>query len=317
MSVWRALIAALLCGFLTYPALAEELPDGTGTYVEAEEVVFSMGVLIDLLPLVAGYPELDDLIRANSPGMAKSSDEMDDRTINRMHGSYRRLPLGYLVEMRGLVEQIFVERFEGVALEAGEHSGIADWLALFDQELERAKIRQAAIDALGTGDYERAWKVVFPLALAGSPVEQMTLASYYMFGRGVPVDECLAVIWTDKAARAGYWPAQERLGLAYALGTGVRKDMDLAYLWRLAAEGNGGSEVTIAENPNGQPVITEARLAELREMSESWSPQAQPPADIVFAPRMLYDDPGEVEEIEKLGISYCDFIELPERGDAH
>ena len=52
-------------------------------------------------------------------------------------------------------------------------------------------------------------------------------------------------------------------------------------------------------------------------MSESWSPQAQPPADIVFAPRMLYDDPGEVEEIEKLGNSYCDFIELPERGDAH
>ncbi len=74
----------------------------------------------------------------------------------------------------------------------------------------------------------------------GNSAAQLELGMRYAEGRGVTRDLALAASWMEKAARQDFAPAQYRLGALYEKGLGVPKDLDKARQWyqRAAERGN-------------------------------------------------------------------------------
>jgi TPR repeat protein len=73
-----------------------------------------------------------------------------------------------------------------------------------------------------------------------SPRDQTRLADFYANGRGTAQSDANAAQWYEKAALQGDFVAQYRLGLQYAEGKGVPKDVVMAYfLFTLSM--NGGN----------------------------------------------------------------------------
>lgn len=60
---------------------------------------------------------------------------------------------------------------------------------------------------------------------------QFALGELYYKGRGVPTDYDQAIEWYLRAARGGHPAAQHVVGLAFADGWGVKRDMVEAYKW--------------------------------------------------------------------------------------
>lgn len=102
--------------------------------------------------------------------------------------------------------------------------------------------------------YEKAAK-------SGSGKAMLAIARHYKIGgEGQPSDEAKAFNWFEKAAKAGEAEGQYETGLAYARGTGVKKNKKEAKKWLEKAQGNGyvlAVEVlkTIDGNSSGEPKL--------------------------------------------------------------
>ncbi len=96
---------------------------------------------------------------------------------------------------------------------------------------------QDAFGAYKSGDYEKAIKLLKPLAESGDPEAQYRLGMMYDNGKGVAEDDARAVQWYRKAAQNGHSNAQYVLGLMYSEGSGVPEDDANAVYWfRKAAQ---------------------------------------------------------------------------------
>jgi len=81
------------------------------------------------------------------------------------------------------------------------------------------------------GNYEKAFRLLKPLAEQGDGWAQYTLGVLYDNGDGVPEDDAKAVYWYRKAAERGNAQAQSNLGMMYVTGEGVPQNYVQAYAW--------------------------------------------------------------------------------------
>lgn len=92
-------------------------------------------------------------------------------------------------------------------------------------------------DYFAAGDYDAARQTWLPLAEAGDPQAQFSIAFLHEQGLGVPTNHTQAAYWYERAALQGLAVAQYNLGNAYLHGRGVVVDSTVAArLWRLAAQ---------------------------------------------------------------------------------
>jgi TPR repeat protein len=84
-------------------------------------------------------------------------------------------------------------------------------------------------------------------ATNGDANAQLSLATDYESGLGVPVNYAEAVRWCRKAADQGNPDAQYRLGRYYAIGLGVPVNYMEAMKWfrKAAAQGNADAQVSL------------------------------------------------------------------------
>lgn len=95
------------------------------------------------------------------------------------------------------------------------------------------------IAASDRGDYQLAFKLWEPLAMAGDPVAQFLLAELYFAGDGVEKNTETAISWFLKSAEQGDLDAQRTLGFIYLKGDGAEKNETLAAQWFLRAAAAG------------------------------------------------------------------------------
>ena len=97
-------------------------------------------------------------------------------------------------------------------------------------------------DAYQRGDYVLAAQLLRSLAEQGDVGAQYNMGVQYAIGEGVPKDVQEAVKWYRKAAEQGYFLAQASLGWWYTKGEGVRQDYQEARKWYRKAAKQGYAE---------------------------------------------------------------------------
>src|SRR5436305_2011415 len=71
------------------------------------------------------------------------------------------------------------------------------------------------------GDFEKAQRLLQPLAEQGDAAAQTALGAMYYFGEGVPQDHAISARWTRVAAETSNLPELQRMvGFNYLLGRG-------------------------------------------------------------------------------------------------
>ncbi|WP_082747986.1 tetratricopeptide repeat protein [Bradyrhizobium macuxiense] len=91
-------------------------------------------------------------------------------------------------------------------------------------------LRQGVV-AVHRQDYQRASRILIPLAERGNPSAQSYLGFLFETGRGVPQNYTEAAMWYRRAAEQGDSLAQYSLGLLYDRGQGVPRDIVEASKW--------------------------------------------------------------------------------------
>jgi len=105
----------------------------------------------------------------------------------------------------------------------------------------------AGVAAHAQGNFERALQVLLPLAQSSNdPYAQYYLGIMYANGQGVEKDLSAAGRWFKSAAEQGIPQAQFRLGEIYARGQGVTRDLGSAYAWFSVASQSGHSQAAAA-----------------------------------------------------------------------
>ena len=85
-----------------------------------------------------------------------------------------------------------------------------------------------------------AMKTIDKAAAKGIPEAQHNLGVMYANGQGVPKNLTEAANWSRKAADQGHTPAQLNVAIMYATGQGVAKDNAQAMNWLRKAAGQAG-----------------------------------------------------------------------------
>jgi TPR repeat protein len=138
-----------------------------------------------------------------------------------------------------------------------------------------------AARALEAGRYEEALVILRPLADAGDPEAQSTLAGMYINGWGVEPDFAEGMALLERAASRGNARAAFNLGRLYATGEGVPRDCEraLTYFHAPAEAGNPLAQINLADlYATGGLCVTRdpARAAALyRSAAEKGNPVAQ------------------------------------------
>lgn len=94
-----------------------------------------------------------------------------------------------------------------------------------------AETPAAGIAAFSHGDYNRAARLLLPLAERGNARAQAMVGLMYATGQGLPQAYDVAAHWYRLAAEGGDTTAQYLLGLAYDKGQGLPLDEVAAYKW--------------------------------------------------------------------------------------
>ena len=97
------------------------------------------------------------------------------------------------------------------------------------------------IDAMASGQFDRARVFLGPEVIAGNPQSQTALANLYYLGLGGEKNFEKAAELYHSAASEGYGSAQLNLGHLYKQGLGVQKSAERAFGWYIHAK--------IADNP--------------------------------------------------------------------
>jgi len=93
----------------------------------------------------------------------------------------------------------------------------------------------AAMEAIGSGEYSRGVEMLEPLAQQGDAEAQYLLGSAYAHGQGITADSNIALKWLQMAALHRLYAAASTLGQLYASGSVVKHDTNLAAKWFVLA----------------------------------------------------------------------------------
>ncbi|MGQ7847703.1 tetratricopeptide repeat protein [Granulosicoccus sp. 3-233] len=91
-------------------------------------------------------------------------------------------------------------------------------------------------DAMATGQYQRAARLLQPEILRNNPQAHNSLANLHYLGLGVERDYRRAALLYHAAAARGFAAAQLNLGHLYRQGLGVDKDIERSYAWYVHAD---------------------------------------------------------------------------------
>ena len=94
-------------------------------------------------------------------------------------------------------------------------------------------------DAYKQGDYQSAYREWLPLAEDGHARAQNKMGVLYATGRGVRRDSKAAMKWFLRAAENGNTDAHVNIGRMYEQGHGVQQNLPKAYLWYHMASSTG------------------------------------------------------------------------------
>jgi hypothetical protein len=95
----------------------------------------------------------------------------------------------------------------------------------------------------------------------------------YAEGKGVQKDLSEAAVWFRKAAEEGYAPAQRKLGFAYLYGQGLKRDLIESYKWLVLFEEQTGEPLDL-QNPGWTPNMGSTALS-VREQFKSFISRQQ------------------------------------------
>jgi len=95
------------------------------------------------------------------------------------------------------------------------------------------------LNAKKTGNIEAALREFKPLAESGHKNAQFQLGLLYAFGEGVQKDLSLASEWFHRSAEQGHARSQVILSSLYFNGQGLKKDIVYAHMWASIAATNG------------------------------------------------------------------------------
>lgn len=109
---------------------------------------------------------------------------------------------------------------------------------LAEPDLMEAAFREG-VKFYETGNYIAATQAWRAPAEHGHAAAEFSLGVAYATGHGVPRDLASAIRWWKAAARRGHVTAQVNLGLLYSRGVGVEKDLAKAREWWLRAADGG------------------------------------------------------------------------------
>jgi TPR repeat protein len=104
---------------------------------------------------------------------------------------------------------------------------------------------QDAAEAILSKSYDKALKLLIPLARQGNSTAQYNLGVLYSNGDGVSQDFKEAIKWYRLAAEQEYPKAQFSLGSKYMQGQGVTEDLDEVIKWFRLAEKNGVTDASV------------------------------------------------------------------------
>ncbi|MGD8801872.1 MAG: tetratricopeptide repeat protein, partial [Gammaproteobacteria bacterium] len=85
--------------------------------------------------------------------------------------------------------------------------------------------------AIRTQNYDKAARLLRPLADSGDKDAQYQLAVLYRNGQGVKQNPAKAAQWMKMSAKQGHASAQYSMGIMYTDGTGVPESRKLAAFW--------------------------------------------------------------------------------------
>jgi len=137
-----------------------------------------------------------------------------------------------------------------------------------------------AIASIEIGDYEKAYRLIKPLAEQGDAHAQCTLASMYFSGQGFPQDFTEAAKWFRRAAEQGHAEAQHNLGLLYKVGRGVPQNYILGHMWfnLAASQLNVPTETRRAVAKERNEVaskMTPEQITKANQLAWEWRPKKE------------------------------------------
>ncbi len=140
------------------------------------------------------------------------------------------------------------------ASHAGIRRGLRDWL-LLSGLCTTAAFSPASgcelhdgLSAYERREFQTAAQLLLPCAEADHAQAQVTLATMYREGEGLPRDMTEAGWWYQRAAELGVPEAQYRIGIMHLEGVGVTQNSEAALHWISQAANNGhGPAKTVYE----------------------------------------------------------------------
>ncbi len=91
----------------------------------------------------------------------------------------------------------------------------------------------------------------------------------YSIGSGVDLDDEKAVFWFRKAAKQKDAKSQDRLGVMYSEGRGVKKNLQQAYAWLSTAVYSGNAESRRLQSKIEEQ-LESADLQQAQKLAESY-----------------------------------------------
>ena len=103
--------------------------------------------------------------------------------------------------------------------------------------------------AMRVRDYEKAVRILYPLAKKGDMLAQYQLGILIRNGQGAKKDPKLAADWLLLACKQGYDKAQYALGMMYLEGNGIEQDNTKASKWldMAAKQGHQAAKIKLEE----------------------------------------------------------------------
>jgi TPR repeat protein len=126
------------------------------------------------------------------------------------------------------------------------------------------------VAAYDRGDYAHARTLLEPQAIAGDPAAQFHMGLMYARGEGVDKDLAAAARWFEQAAEQGNAHAQYIVGHMYAAGDGVPADAVQSYKWFSIAAAQGWGKARASRERLLSGKMPAAQIARAQHAAREW-----------------------------------------------
>jgi len=163
---------------------------------------------------------------------------------------------------------------------------------------------EAGIAAYRVKNFQATIEKVLPLAIEGNAEAQYIISTMYFNGDGFPEDQCLSVIWAEKAARQGHAYAAVAMGFAYQGSGGIKRDEEMAYRWMAYGHKQGHPDI-LDEVDFLARYITAEQRADIDEDLKTWNPLHLPAPEFFPISRKAFKPIDLRSQIRDLGLTAC------------